>query len=218
MVSLQCHEIQVRQSSKILWDLLNDDLALKLSREQYTYRATDWCMEEYPTACQPQLDAASMNPEYFLIKDEATGKVLEINDDGVAFAESNGLSKQFWFWYREYKSDAEDGVMHIINRLNNRMLEVHGKESDEYKEVTHGNSYWLKDESHQMWKKSNGKIFSTKEGYTVLAVRDNKVVVLKEGNDTTVGWSEDPEQTFPLAIKGDKCPDSLPPPEGKCNF
>ena len=93
------------------------------SRQRYTQiDPTEWCMEEYPTACQPQLDATSLNPEYFLIKDEATGLVLEAIDETVAFAEYNGLSKQFWFWYREYNSEAEEGVMHIVNRLVKEVL------------------------------------------------------------------------------------------------
>ena len=174
-------------------------------------------MEEYPTACQPQLDATSLNPEHFQIKDQATGKVLEINEDGgVAFAESNGLSKQFWFWYRDYKSEAKDGALH--NKQYNRILAVDGMETDEYKEVKTGNSNWLKYASNQMWTRSNGKIFSTKEGYTVLAVRDNKLVVLKEGTDTTIAYttgSETPEQTFISTIKGDQCEATPPPPGGK---
>ena len=175
-------------------------------------------MEEYPTACQSKDDAASLNPEYFQIKDEATGLVLEINEDGVAFAESTGLSKQVWFWYREYNSEAPEGEVHIINKMNNRMLMMYGTETDEFKGMSWGNTYYLGDKPYQMWKKADGgKVYSTKEGYTVLAVKDEELVVLKEGTDSTVVISKAPEETLPLAplIEEDNCTDPPPPPEGK---
>ena len=182
--------------------------------------ATQWCMEEYPTACQPHLDATSLNPEYFQIKDESTGRVLEVNmgekGDELVFAESNGLSKQFWWWYREYNSEDEEGVMHIFNKLNNRVLQVYGaRKKDEYMEVTAGNPAF-KAAFPTLWTTRNGKIFSTRKDYSLLAIRDNKLVALKEGTDTTVVVSKASENTYPLTIKGDQCSNTPPTPKGMC--
>ena len=188
-----------------------------LFREMYTSRAVDWCMEEYPNACKPQLDSTSFLPQYFQIKDTATGLVLEVNDRKLSFAESNGLSNQMWFLYEEYNSQAPEGVFHIINRLTQDMLENWGPDSDDYKEVTAGNSYWLDasdKHKHQLWTTADGKIFSRFPGYTVMAVRDGKLVALKEGTESTVAISDPPQQEYPLTITGNQCTTPPPPPEG----
>lgn len=179
-------------------------------------------MEEYPNACKP--DPASFVPTYFQIKDETTGLVLEVKDGQLSFAESNGLSNQMWFQYREWNSEAAEGEVHIMNRLlgyGKDVLEVKGTVSDDYREVVAFNNYWLKATvKHQMWTILGGKIISSDPNYGVLTVKDGKLVALKcsgacEAETTTLVISEAPEQEYPLAIKGDQCTEPPPPPEGK---
>ena len=68
-----------------------------------------------------------------------------------------------------------------------------------------------------MWKLENGKIYSKKEGYSFLAVKEGEPVLMREGKgegDDSMAIVDAPPSKDKLTIKDD-CKPVPAPPEGK---